>query len=78
MKLDNYSIKNNSEVVLDIYNSVGQKVAELFSGTQSTGKHSVTWNATGFSSGTYFARFTASSLSDNETFTEVKKLLLIK
>ena len=74
----NYSIKNNSKVVVDIYNTLGQKVVELFSGTLNKGKHSVSWNASGFSSGTYFARFTATSLSNNETYSEVKKLLLLK
>ncbi len=74
----NYTIKNNSKVVIEVYNTLGQKVVELYSGTQNSGKHSVSWNATGFSSGTYFARFSATSLSNNETFSEVKKLLLIK
>ena len=36
------------------------------------------WNTTIFSSGTYFARFTAMSLSKNETYSEVKKLLFMK
>jgi len=74
----NYTIKNNSKVVIEVYNTLGQKVVELFSGTQNTGKHSVSWNATGLSSGTYFARFSATSLQNNERYTEVKKLLLIK
>lgn len=74
----NYSIMDDSKVVVEVYNTLGQKVVDLFSGTQTTGKHSVTWNATGFSSGTYFARFTATSLQNNETYTKVKKLLLIK
>ncbi|MCF6270567.1 MAG: T9SS type A sorting domain-containing protein [Melioribacteraceae bacterium] len=74
----NYTIKSDSKVVIEIYNSLGQKVVELFSGTQSTGTHSVSWNATGYSSGTYFARFNATSLSNHETFSEIKKLLLLK
>jgi len=73
-----YTVPNNSKVSVVIYNTLGQKVVELFSGNQNTGKHSVTWNATGFSSGTYFARFTATSLKNNEVFSQVKKLLLIK
>ncbi len=74
----NYTVKNDSKVVIEIYNSLGQKIVELFNGTQGSGNHSVTWNATRFSSGTYFARFTATSLSNQETFSDVKKLLLLK
>ncbi len=74
----NYTIPNKSKVTVEIYNTLGQRVAELINANQNIGKHSVTWNAIGFSSGTYFARFTATSLKSNETFTDVKKLLLIK
>ncbi len=74
----NYTIANNSKVTVEIYNTLGQRVAELINTNQNLGKHSVTWNAIGYSSGTYFARFTATSLKNNETFTDVKKLLLIK
>ncbi len=74
----NYTIPNDSKVKVEIYNTLGQRVAELVNINQNVGNHSVTWNAIGFSSGTYFARFTATSLKNNETFTDVKKLLLIK
>lgn len=74
----NYTLQNDSKVIVEVYNTLGERVVKLFSGTQTTGKHSLSWNATGFSSGTYFARFTATSIQNNETFTEVKKLLLLK
>ncbi len=74
----NYTIPNYSKVTVEIYNTLGQRVAKLINANQNIGKHSVIWNATDFSSGTYFARFTATSLKNNETFTDVKKLLLIK
>ena len=53
-----YTVPNNSEVVLEIYNSIGQKVAELFSGIRSAGVYSLSWNAVGFRGGTYFTKFT--------------------
>jgi lysophospholipase L1-like esterase len=40
-------------VQLSIYNALGQKMATLFDGQQTAGNYSVTWNATGFSSGVY-------------------------
>jgi len=73
-----YSLPSDGKVKIEIYNSLGQKVIELLNENQNMGKHSVSWNATHFSSGTYFARFTAMSLSKNETYSEVKKLLLMK
>ncbi len=74
----NYSISNESKVTIEIYNSLGQKVAELLNTNQNAGKHFVTWNATNFSSGTYFARFNAESLSNNDSYNKIVKLLLIK
>lgn len=73
-----YSVPNNSKVKLVIYNTLGQKVTELFNGYQEAGKYSLTWNAANYSSGTYFAKLTATSLKANKSFSEVKKLLLIK
>jgi subtilisin family serine protease len=74
----NYTIPTDSKVKIEIFNSLGQKVTELLNKNQATGKHSVTWNAINFSSGTYFARLSATSLKNNQVFTEIKKLLLIK
>ena len=74
----NFTIPNDSKVKIDIYNFLGQKVSELVNSNHTKGSHSVSWNAIGFSSGTYFARFTATSLHENEIYSDVRKLLLLK
>ncbi len=73
-----YTIPTTSKVKIEIFNSLGQKVSELVNKTQTTGNHSANWNATNFSSGTYFARLTVTSLNSKEIFSEVKKMLLLK
>jgi len=73
-----YSIPNESEVSLSIYNILGAKVHELFRGRNSAGNYEVNWNASNFSSGVYFLRMSAVSIESNSHFTDVKKLILLK
>jgi hypothetical protein len=71
-----YDLPVTSRVTLEVYNVVGQLVATLIDDTQYAGYKSVEWNAGNLSSGVYFYRLTAQS--DAKTFTEVKKMLLVK
>lgn len=50
----NFSIPSTGGVKLQVYNMLGQKVSELFSGIKIKGSHSITFDATGLSSGVYF------------------------
>ena len=66
-----------SVVTIDIYNVLGQRVAELANGIHDPGFHTVMWNGTNMSghpqaSGMYFYHITAGD------FRDVKKLLLLK
>ncbi len=54
-----YNLLQSSGVTIEIYNIVGQRVATLFEGIQQAGEHSITWDASGFPSGVYFARLEA-------------------
>jgi len=74
----NYSIADNSLVRIQIYNLLGQMVAELINSEQISGNYSVTWNASGLSSGIYFARFSATSVNGTATFSDFQKLILMK
>jgi choice-of-anchor B domain-containing protein len=58
-----YSIPSPEIVNLTIFNSVGEVVAELINDIKGAGKHSITFNASNFSSGIYFARIKAGSFS---------------
>jgi len=73
-----YSIPNESEVSISVYNVLGAKVDELFSGAQTAGNFEVNWNASNFSSGIYFLRMNAVSIESNSHFADVKKLILLK
>ena len=61
-----------TQVTLEVFNRVGQKVMELVNGQQSAGYHRATFDASGLSSGVYLYKLTTPS------FTETKKMLLIK
>jgi hypothetical protein len=61
-----------SKVKLTIYNSLGQKVAELFNGELSAGTYKYSWNAASVASGIYFYRI------ETDNFVNTKKLVLLK
>lgn len=67
-----YSIPGSGFVTLEVYNSIGQRVAVLVDKNQHAGNYTVNWNAHDFSSGVYYYR-----LSWNQRF-EVKTFTLIK
>jgi polyhydroxybutyrate depolymerase len=67
-----YALPEATQVTLEVFNSVGQKVMVLFNGQQTAGYHTAPFNASGLSSGLYLYKFTTPS------FTETKKMLLIK
>jgi polyhydroxybutyrate depolymerase len=67
-----YALPEATQVTLEVFNSVGQKVMELVNGLQSAGYHTATFNASGLSSGVYFYKLSTSS------FINTKKMLLIK
>ena len=67
-----YALPEATEVTLEVFNSVGQKVMDLVNGQKSAGLHTATFYASGLSSGVYLYKLTTPS------FTETKKMLLIK
>ena len=72
-----YDIPEVSDVTLEIYNVMGQRVRTLVDGSHEPGRYQITWNATndfgqGLSSGMYIYRIQAGD------FVSVKKLVLMK
>ncbi|NQV19434.1 MAG: T9SS type A sorting domain-containing protein [Armatimonadetes bacterium] len=72
-----FSIQNNSNVELSIYNIKGQKVKTLISDQLSVGEHSVVWEGRDddnlpVGSGIYFYQLKA------ENFEEIRKMILLK
>ncbi len=68
----NYSLPMNKNVKLDIYNVLGQKVAELVNSYQNAGNHSVEFDASKLSGGVYFYKLESGSNI------LVKKMVLLK
>ncbi|MBZ0201022.1 MAG: T9SS type A sorting domain-containing protein [Ignavibacteriaceae bacterium] len=67
-----FAISKTSNVKLEIYNLLGQKVATLVNENLTSGNYSADWNAANFSSGTYIYRLTT------DTKVKSKKMMLIK
>jgi len=82
-----YGLPRKSFVHLAVFNPLGQRVAVLQNGEQEAGNHEVKFDGKGFSSGVYFYRIQVRPLdsaigrdskSGAESFTETKKLLMIR
>ena len=72
-----FSLPNNSNVELSIYNIKGQRVKQLISDQLSAGEHSVVWDGTDnnnipVTSGIYFHKLKVSN------FQKVRKMILLK
>jgi parallel beta-helix repeat protein len=67
-----YSLPQPGVVALSIHNVLGQRVVTLVEGRQTTGVHTITWDASNMASGVYFARLVNNSQS------ETIKMLLLK
>ena len=67
-----FGLPESGEVRLDVYNMLGQRVATLVNQKMQAGWHSVTFDASGLSSGTYIYRITSGD------FVQTKKMMLIK
>jgi len=67
-----YSIKEPSQVKLDVFSITGQKVATLANGYMSAGVHTAKFDGSRLASGVYFYRFESGS------FNTKGKMLLVK
>ncbi len=66
-----YTLAESGHIKLTIYDILGCRVAVLFNGVQTAGNHNLTWNASAFPSGLYFAR-----LETGEKSQTIKMMLL--
>ena len=68
-----FALPSAAVVTLKVYDVTGREVATLLDrADQDVGHRSVTFDASGFPSGLYYYKLTAG------TFTEVKKMVLVK
>ena len=50
----NYTVLNDGNITVKIFNLVGQEIVELYNGFQSVGDYKLLWNAENIASGVYF------------------------
>ncbi|MFA7288374.1 MAG: T9SS type A sorting domain-containing protein [Melioribacteraceae bacterium] len=67
-----FGIPENSDVTLSIFNTLGEKVADLVKGEMEAGYHTVNWHPTNMPSGMYIYRITTNK------YTQTKKLIFLK
>ena len=73
-----YWLNVEANVRINIYNSLGQEVAEIINNLQSAGNYSVSWNAENYASGIYFYSFEVIDQNNSLLHKEMKKLILLK
>ena len=73
-----FVIPQKSNVVLKIYDILGKEIATLLNSEMENGNHSINFNAENLSSGVYFYKIDVTSSEGNNSFSETKKMLLMK
>jgi hypothetical protein len=61
-----YQMPKSCFIEINVYNILGRKVASLFKGNKQAGFHTITWNASTFSSGVYFIKMKTPHFSDTK------------
>ena len=67
-----YSVPKSGYITLKVYNILGQEIASLYEGFQSSGNYTIAFNGSEFSSGVYLYQMKAHNFSD------IKRMLLLK
>lgn len=67
-----FDIPISGFVKLEIYNLIGEKIAEFLNKNLTAGTYNIEWDASAYPSGLYFYKITTNA------FTETKKMILIK
>lgn len=74
-----YQLPTASRVQVSVYDILGREIARLVDEVQNAGNKSVEWNATGYSSGIYFYRMHATSVTTPASrFDQIRKMLIVK
>lgn len=73
-----YSMANAGLVKVEIFNLLGQKIKTLVNTHQSAGVHSVNFDASEFTSGLYFYRLRVFDSNNTNSYSMVKRMVLMK
>jgi len=73
-----YSLPFESRIKINIYDVLGQRVAELVNDIKPAGRHNIVWNASDMASGIYLYSIESEAVNGVKSFRHTKKMLLIK
>jgi len=73
-----YALPSQSNVKINVYNTLGQLVTKLVDSQVTSGYHQVQFNASNLSSGVYFYSINAEAIDGSKSFQVVKKMMLLK
>lgn len=73
-----YTLANESDVKITIYNSLGNEVSKVVNDRQNSGNYSLNLNADNLASGVYFYRIEAYSVKEGNPFIATQKMTLLK
>jgi hypothetical protein len=81
-----YELPFDGEVLIEVYNSIGQRVATLVNGIMKQGSHEAVLDGSGLASGAYFYRLSIEPMTRQVdvqrigqlSMTDVKRLVLLK
>ncbi len=73
-----YALPFSSNVKIEVYNILGEKVKELLNAQKSAGYYSVNFNTAGLGSGVYFYMIEAKSTDGKSEYRDTKKMMLLK
>jgi hypothetical protein len=73
-----FGMPERSRVKLEVYNMLGNVVAELVTGERSKGYYEVEWVAGNLPSGVYLVRMFSESLESSRRFVASRKVVLVK
>jgi hypothetical protein len=74
----NYALPISSNVKIEIYNILGERVRELLNAQENAGYYSINFNTVGLASGVYLYMIEAKSLDGKSEYRDAKKMLLLK
>lgn len=73
-----YNIPEESNVTIKVFNLLGKEIDTITNGVQQRGFYEKTWNAERFSSGVYYVKMIAQSLSSDKIYSNVIKMVYLK
>ncbi|KUG26234.1 hypothetical protein ASZ90_003931 [hydrocarbon metagenome] len=73
-----FSISSASRVNITVSNVLGQQVMELVNDIRSAGNHEITFNANNLATGVYLYKINAISIDGKTSFTNTRKMILMK